>query len=137
MFQYSSIYPIHPSKRQDCSKEQQWTTFDRDFPVNLKTVGCRTIQKLSGRMIYKLSGPSRGCPDNPETFRRESKSVAIYTLYPESFCVKNLAIRKVFAFSDSGSTHETINQNSCINHNVVFVQSLYNTGLTLYPGSIS
>ena len=27
---------------------------------------------------------------------------AIYALYPESFCDKNLAIRKVFAFSDSG-----------------------------------
>ena len=52
-------------------------------------------------MIYKLSGPSRSCPDNPETFRRESKSVAIYALYPESFYGKNLAIRKVFAFSDS------------------------------------
>ena len=26
---------------------------------------------------------------------------AIYELYPESFCDKNLAIRKVFAFSDS------------------------------------
>ena len=26
---------------------------------------------------------------------------AIYALYPESFCDKNLAIRKVFAFSDS------------------------------------
>ena len=28
---------------------------------------------------------------------------AIYTLYPESFCDKNLAIRKVFDFSDSGA----------------------------------
>ena len=27
---------------------------------------------------------------------------AIYALYPESFCDPNLAIRKVFAFSDSG-----------------------------------
>ena len=27
---------------------------------------------------------------------------AIYALYPESFCDKNLVIRKVFAFSDSG-----------------------------------
>ena len=26
---------------------------------------------------------------------------AIYALYPESFCDPNLAIRKVFAFSDS------------------------------------
>ena len=28
---------------------------------------------------------------------------AIYALYPESFCDKNLAIRKVFAFCDSGN----------------------------------
>ena len=34
-------------------------------------------------------------------FCRESKSVAIHALYSKSFCVKNLAIRKVFAFSDS------------------------------------
>ena len=35
-------------------------------------------------------------------FCREFKGVPIYALYPESFCVKNLAIRKVCAFSDSG-----------------------------------
>ena len=29
------------------------------------------------------------------------KNDAIYGFYPESFCDKNLAIRKVFAFSDS------------------------------------
>ena len=29
---------------------------------------------------------------------------AIYALYPESFCDKNLAVRKVFAFSDSGAS---------------------------------
>ena len=29
------------------------------------------------------------------------KICAIYALYPESFCDKNLAIRKVFAFCDS------------------------------------
>ena len=29
------------------------------------------------------------------------KTDAIYALYPESFCDKNLAIRKVFAFCDS------------------------------------
>ena len=28
----------------------------------------------------------------------------IYTLFPESFCDKNLAVRKVFAFSDSAIT---------------------------------
>ena len=27
---------------------------------------------------------------------------AIYALYPDSFCDKNLAVRTVFAFSDSG-----------------------------------
>ena len=33
---------------------------------------------------------------------REIVDVAIYALYPERFCGRNLAIRKVFAFSDSG-----------------------------------
>ena len=32
---------------------------------------------------------------------REIADVAIYAHYPESFCSENLAIRKVFAFSDS------------------------------------
>ena len=32
---------------------------------------------------------------------REIVNVAIYALYPESFCGKDLAIRKVFTFSDS------------------------------------
>ena len=31
---------------------------------------------------------------------------AIYALYPESFCDKNLAVRKVFAFSDSAPEHK-------------------------------
>ena len=35
---------------------------------------------------------------------RKIVDVAIYALYLESFCGVNLAIRKVFAFSDSGST---------------------------------
>ena len=34
-------------------------------------------------------------------FVANSKIDAIYALYPESFCDKNLAVRKVFAFSDS------------------------------------
>ena len=32
---------------------------------------------------------------------RKISDVDIYALYPESFCGENLAIRKVFAFSDS------------------------------------
>ena len=36
---------------------------------------------------------------------REIKDVPIYALYPESFCMKNLATRKVFAFSDSAYNH--------------------------------
>ena len=36
-----------------------------------------------------------------QAFVANLKIDAIYTLYPESFCDKNLAIRKVFAFSDS------------------------------------
>ena len=36
-------------------------------------------------------------------FVANSKIDAIYTLYPESFCDKNLAVRRVFAFTDSVS----------------------------------
>ena len=35
------------------------------------------------------------------TFVANLKIDAIYAFHPESFCDKNLAIRKVFAFSDS------------------------------------
>ena len=35
---------------------------------------------------------------------------AIYALHPESFCDKNLAIRKVFAFCDSGRLIYTLTQ---------------------------
>ena len=37
----------------------------------------------------------------PEGALTYSSLLAIYALYPESFCVRNLAVRKVFAFSDS------------------------------------
>ena len=37
----------------------------------------------------------------PCVFVANLKIDAIYALYPESFCDKNLAIRKVFAFCDS------------------------------------
>ena len=44
---------------------------------------------------------------------------AIYALYPESFCDPNLAIRKVFAFSDSGkqwvATFEGLGFNFLVN----------------------
>ena len=33
---------------------------------------------------------------------RECVDVVIYALFPESFCAKNLAVRKVFVVSDSG-----------------------------------
>ena len=70
------------------------------------------------RTIQKLTGIFKNCPDNLETvcilailpqfviclgftcICREIVDVAIYALYPESFC-ENFAIRKVFAFSDS------------------------------------
>ena len=61
-------------------------TQSRNSPDNLETV----------RKIQKLSGQSRKYPDNLD--------IEIYALYPESFCGENLAIRKVFAFSDSAPT---------------------------------
>ena len=70
----------------------------------------------SFQTILKVSGRSKKCPDHPENvagfskiqnhilcaFVTDLKIDAIYTLYPESFCDKDLAIRKVFAFSASG-----------------------------------
>ena len=62
-----------------------------------------------------MSGQSRNCPYNPKTVLknlgftricREIVNVAIYALYPESFCGKDLAVRKVFAFSDSAKPLE-------------------------------
>ena len=69
------------------------------------------------RFIWKVSGRSKKCPDHLKNVAGLSKILqnhllcafvanlkidAIYALYPESFCDKNLAIRKVFAFCDSG-----------------------------------
>ena len=119
----------------------------RNCPDNSKNV--RTIQKLSRQSRNcpdnkKVSKKFKNCPDNAETvptikncldnskiFRtilkltRQSKNclkdcfkefchscvislsccvitdVVIYALHPENFCGENLAIRKVFAFSDS------------------------------------
>ena len=70
----------------------------------------------SFQTIWKVSGRSKKCPDHPENVAGLSKILqnhllcayvaklkidAIYALYPESFCDKNLAIRKVFTFCDS------------------------------------
>ena len=74
-------------------------------------------------MIWKVFGQSKKCLDHLENeaglhiwtmlmhkilqthllwaFLANLKIDAIYALYPESFCDPNLAIRKVFAFSDS------------------------------------
>ena len=42
------------------------------------------------------------------TFVANSKIDAIYALYPESLSDKYLAVRKVFAFSDSGPHFEKL-----------------------------
>ena len=67
----------------------------------------------SFQTILKVSGRSKKCPDHPENVAGLSKilqnhllcafvaDLNIDALYPESFCNKNLAIRKVFAFCDS------------------------------------
>ena len=50
------------------------------------------------------------------TFVANSKNDAVYALYPESFCDKNLAILKVFVFSDSGSLEVKSDQSeACLN----------------------
>ena len=72
------------------------------------------IWKVS-RQSGKFSGRSKKCPYHPENVARLSKilqnhflgafvaDLKIYALYPKSFCDKNFAIQKVFAFSDSGT----------------------------------
>ena len=74
----------------------------------------------SFQTIWKVSGQSKECPDHPENvaglskifqnhllcaFVADLKIDMIYAFHPESFCNKNLAIRKVFAFSDSECKH--------------------------------
>ena len=64
-------------------------------------------------MIWKVSRRSGKFPDDLMhiilqnhllcAFVANLKIDAIYALYPESFCDKNLAIQKVFAFCDSGT----------------------------------
>ena len=68
----------------------------------------------SFQTIWKVSVRSKKCPDHLENVAGLSKilqnhllgafvaDLKIYAIYPESFCDKNLAIRKVFAFFDSG-----------------------------------
>ena len=48
------------------------------------------------------------------TFVANSKIDAIYALYPESLSDKNLAVRKVFAFSDSEKNTVTTSQTSLL-----------------------
>ena len=43
----------------------------------------------------------------------------IYALYPESFCDKNLAVRKVFAFSDSAPNEPVMDKNANFRLNLV------------------
>ena len=49
---------------------------------------------------------------------------AIYALYPESFCDKNLAIRKVFAFCDSEHTTHILKAIG-LTVNLVYLGTLY------------
>ena len=70
----------------------------------------------SFQTIWNVSGRSKQCPDHPKkvaglseilqnhflcAFVANLKIDTIYALYPESFCDKNLAIRRVFTFCDS------------------------------------
>ena len=62
--------------------------------------------------IWSIFGP-RLCLKFANTllpvFVENLKIDAIYAFYPESFCDENLAIRKVFFFSDSGRNNIDIN----------------------------
>ena len=48
------------------------------------------------------------------TFVANLKIGTIYALYPESFCDKNLAIRKVFAFCDSALPTQLAQWLTCV-----------------------
>ena len=123
LFEQSKNCPYNP--------ETFWTTQKlsgqfKNCPDNLETVWI--IRKLSGqpknyadnsktdRNIQKLSRQSETVCHKDYILAilpqfviclgftricREIVDVAIYALYPESFCGGNLAIRKVFTFSDS------------------------------------
>ena len=71
------------------------------FPDDLKSV--QIIQKMYIEQIWTML--MHKILQN--AFVANLKVDAIYALYPESYCDKNLATRKVFAFCDSAKTDET------------------------------
>ena len=75
-----------------------------------ESVWSKNVPGRSGSLINAPYGEylDHGYAKNLQThflciFVANLKIDAIYTFYPESFCNKNLAIRKVFAFSDSAT----------------------------------
>ena len=55
-----------------------------------------------------------------QAFVENLKIDAIYALNPESFCDKNLAVRKVFAFSDSAVNFATWERQNMVMISVAF-----------------
>ena len=75
------------------------------FPDDLKSVQIiqkMYIEQIWTMLMHKILQNHLLC-----AFVANLKIDAIYALYPESFCDKNLATRKVFAFCDSAKTDET------------------------------
>ena len=69
-----------------------WNSLDT-CPVPPFTIHGQTLNEID---------PGTPQEGNPETFGAKWKMSQLNALHPESFCAKNLATRKVFAFSDSG-----------------------------------
>ena len=67
--------------------------FSALFQLSLEFLCLRLYLSSFANILWKILGL--------RAFVAKSVDVAIYALYPESFCDENLAIRKVFAFSDS------------------------------------
>ena len=100
-------------------------------------------------MIWKVSGRSKKCPDHLENvaglskilqnhllcaFVADLKIYAIYALYPESFCDKNLTIRKVFAFCDSAPPVVWVCKRGCLLFGIIserFVHFLGNLNFNI------
>ena len=73
------------------------------FPDYLKSVQIIHMEHILTMLMHKILQNQLLC-----ALVANLNIDAIYALYPESFCDKNLAIRKVFAFCDSANqTYQT------------------------------
>ena len=101
------------------------------FPDDLKSV--QIIQKMYiehiwTMLMHKILQNHLLC-----AFVANLKIDAIYALYTESFCDKSLAIRKVFAFCDSGTSSNSIRKETGWNEFVEEQLNVARKNLAKYP----